>query len=103
MTKSPFLNALLASLFIVVVSLILYSGTVLKFGNNSIMAPIALISLFTFSAAMMGYLFLYQPFVLYFDGKKKLALDLFLQTLLVFGGITTVIFISLFAISIGKH
>lgn len=96
MTKNPLINALLAIVYIVFVSLILYYGTVFKVGNNSFIAPVALISLFTFSAAAMGYLFLYQPFVLYFDGKKKLALDLFLRTLLIFGSITITIFIVLF-------
>ena len=96
MTKIPLVNAILAILYIVLVSLVLYYGTVLKVGNKSLIAPIALISLFTFSAATMGYLFLYQPFVLYFDGKKQLALDLFLRTLLIFGGITAIIFAGLF-------
>ena len=96
MTKIPLINAILAILYIVFVSLILYYGTIFKVGNDSVIAPIAMISLFTFSAATMGYLFLYQPFVLYFDGKKKLALDLFLRTLLIFGGITIIIFAVLF-------
>jgi hypothetical protein len=96
MTKISWLNALLAILYISVVASVLYSGTIFKIGMNSVMAPIALISLFTFSAAMMSYLFLYQPFVLYFEGKKKIALDLFLKTLLIFGGITLIIFVLLF-------
>jgi len=97
MSKVPWINASLAILYITLVALVLYYGTILKIGNNIVLAPVALISLFTFSAATMGYLFLYQPFVLYFDGKKKLALDLFLKTLLIFGGITFVIFILLFS------
>jgi hypothetical protein len=96
MTKNPLINALLATLYIVIVSQVLYYGTVLKVGNNSLFAPVALISLFTFSAASMGYLFLYRPFILYFDGQKKSALDLFLRTLLIFGSITAVIFTLLF-------
>lgn len=96
MTKNPFINALSATLYITFVSLILFYGTIFKVGANSLIAPIALISLFSFSAATMGYLFLYQPFILYFDGKKKLALDLFLKTLLIFGLITITIFILLF-------
>jgi hypothetical protein len=102
MTKSPIINAFLALLYIIAVSLILYTGTIFKVGNNSIFAPIALLSLFTFSTAIMGYLFMYQPFVFYFDGKKKQALDLFLQTLMIFGGITFTIFIFLFLISFTK-
>jgi len=100
MTKNPALNAFLAILYIVIVSLLLFFGTIFKFGNNSIIAPIALISLFTFSAATMGYIFLYQPFVLYFDGKRKPALDLFLRTLLIFGGITLAIIVFLFLSSV---
>jgi hypothetical protein len=97
MTKIPWLNALLSILYISLVAGILYSGTIFKIGANSVMAPIALISLFTFSAAMMGYLFLYQPFGLYFDGEKKIALDLFLKTMLIFGVITLIIFVLLFS------
>jgi len=50
----------------------------------------------------MGYLFLYQPFIFYFDGKKKQALDLFFQTLLIFGGITIAVFIFLFSSAFSK-
>lgn len=70
MTKNPLINALLAILYVIFVSSVLYYGTIVKIGSNSIVAPIAMISLFTFSAATMGYLFLYQPFILYFDNKK---------------------------------
>lgn len=98
MTKNPLINALLAFLYIVIVALVLYYGTIFKVGNNSFIAPVALISLFTFSAAIMGYLFIYQPFILYFDNKKKLALDLFLKTLFIFGGLTVIIFILLFSV-----
>jgi hypothetical protein len=38
----------------------------------------------------MAYLFFYQPFILYFDNKKKEALDLFLKTILIFGVITLI-------------
>ncbi|HEX8923570.1 MAG TPA: hypothetical protein VF828_02450 [Patescibacteria group bacterium] len=97
MTKNPLINALLAALYIVVVAAILFYGTLFKVGNNAFIAPVALISLFSFSAGMMGYLFLYQPFVLYFDGSKKPALDLFLKTLFTFGGLTFLALILLFS------
>jgi hypothetical protein len=57
---------------------------------------IALISLFTLSAAVMGYLFCYQPAQLYFEGKKKDAVRLFLQTVAVFALITVILFGLLF-------
>jgi len=58
---------------------------------DSILAPIAAISLFTLSAAVMGYLFCLQPIQLYLDGKKKQAVSQFLQTVTVFGIITVVL------------
>jgi hypothetical protein len=59
-------------------------------------APIVIISLFTLSAAMMGYLFLFQPLQLYLDGKKKLAVNLFIQTLATFAGLTALFLVLYF-------
>lgn len=92
----PFTNSLLATLYIACISIIFYFGDQLKIGRQPILAPIALISLFTLSAAVMGYLFLFQPFILYFDGQKKLALRFFLHTTLIFGLTTFVLFLTLF-------
>ncbi|OGK11568.1 hypothetical protein A2954_01775 [Candidatus Roizmanbacteria bacterium RIFCSPLOWO2_01_FULL_37_12] len=59
--------------------------------DNTIIEPIEFISLFTLSAAVMGFIFGYQPAQLYFDGKKKLAVNLFLQTIAYFAVITSLI------------
>jgi hypothetical protein len=85
MTKNPFINALAGLLYIVlIVSAAFYSSA---FGgpDQSIFYPIAALSLFVFSAATMGYLFLYQPLQLFLEGEKKKAVDLFLKTLGIFG------------------
>ncbi len=88
MTKNPIYNALAAGAYIFIV------GGVMSWGSQSAprpdpwIAPIAVMALFTLSAAVMGYLFCYQPFVLYMEGKKKQALDLFLKTTGVFGVLT---------------
>lgn len=97
MTKNPLINALLAVLYIVLISWVLFMGTVFKVGSNSIFAPIVMLSLFTFSAAMMGLLFFYRPFILYFDGQKKIAIQLFLQTIIIFAGFTAFFLVLLFA------
>jgi len=97
MTKNPFLNALAASLYITAVSSVMYYGTEFAPKSDNILAPIALISLFTLSAAVMGYLFCYQPLLLLFAKKQKAALDLFLQTLGTFATITIVALILLFS------
>lgn len=93
MTKNPFLNAFAAILYIIFVATFMFYGTKMSGPENSIIVPIAIISLFTLSAAMMGYIFMYTPAQLLLDGKKKEALDLFLKTVTVFGLITFLILI----------
>src|SRR6185437_7326277 len=95
MTKNPFLNALVATLYITAVATIPFFGKTLFGPENSFLIPIAMISLFTLSAAVMGYLFLYQPLLLLLDGRKKQAVKLFLQTVATFAGITILLFILL--------
>lgn len=95
MTKNPFINAFAALGYIVIVASLMFYGTKHMGHSESVLAPIAIISLFTFSAATMGYIFISQPLQLYLDGKKKEAVNLFLKTLMSFG-IITAIALSLF-------
>jgi hypothetical protein len=88
MTKNPVANALAALLYIILVSSVMYFGSNFAEPEDSVLAPIAVLSLFTFSAGVMGYIFLSQPIQLYLDGKKKEAVNLFIKTLAVFGGLT---------------
>lgn len=97
MTKNPILNALAAGFYILAVTLIMTLGTQDLPQEDTIIAPIAMLSLFTLSAAVMGYIFCYQPFILYFDGKKKQALDLFIRTVGFFGVFTLGILLLLFS------
>lgn len=98
MTKKPILNAFAALVYIVVVSAAMFYGTSnIGPAEDSVIAPIAMISLFTLSAAVMGYLFLSQPLQLYLDNKKKEAVEVFMRTVAIFAGFTVVILITLFA------
>jgi len=91
MTKNPVLNALAAASYILVlVSVMTWGSSIASDKPDSFLAPVAMISLFTLSAAVMGYVFCYMPLMLYFDGKKKAAVNLFLQTVGVFAGFTLV-------------
>ena len=96
MTKNPFINALAATAYISIVATIMFNGDRLFGPGKSVIIPIAILSLFTLSAAVMGYIFGFQPIQLFLDGKKKQAVNLFLQTVAVFAGITVLIFILLF-------
>jgi hypothetical protein len=99
MTKNPIINALGSFLYISLIAAFFYLANhfLSSKPDNSFLAPIAMLSLFTLSAAVMGYLFLYQPLQLYFDGKKKAAIDLFLRTVASFAVITLIVLGLLFS------
>lgn len=97
MTKKPVLNALAAAAYILaLVSLMTWGTSIASSKPDSFLAPVGMISLFTLSAAVMGYIFCYTPLMLYFDGKKKQAVQLFLQTVAFFAGFTFVALILAF-------
>jgi hypothetical protein len=97
MTKNPVLNALAAAAYISIIGLVMNWGTKFAPKSPTVLAPIAIISLFTLSAAVMGYLFCFQPIQLYFDRRKKQAVTVFLQTVLVFGCLTFIALALLFS------
>lgn len=84
MTQKPLLNALIALLYISGVVLLLNSAPKVFPEEDGVLIPIAMLSIFVFSAASMAYIFLYQPLRLFLEGEKKQAVDLFLKTLLFF-------------------
>jgi hypothetical protein len=96
MTKNPFLNALAASLYIVGVVSFINFLQILGEEPEKILIPMAMLSLFVLSAAMMAFLFFFQPVQMYLDGEKKQAVNLFLKTLAVFAFITIILFSTLF-------
>ncbi len=86
MSKNPIINALAALLYIGgVASLVFYVPNTFD-QVHSVVVPVAFLSLFVFSAAIMGYIFFYQPLQLYLEGEKKAGVDLFLKTLATFAG-----------------
>ena len=97
MTQNPLYNALLASGYIVLVVTVMTSFVDKADGpERGILVPLTILSLFVLSAAVMSYIFFYQPIMLYMDGKKTEAVNLFLKTLGFFAGITIVLLVVLF-------
>lgn len=80
MKINPAFNALAVVVYILAVVGIIYSLQSPNTPDKGILAPIFLLSLFTLSAAVMAFLFFYQPFKLYFDNHKKEALVYFMKT-----------------------
>jgi hypothetical protein len=96
MTKQPLLNALVAYGYVALVVMIMQLVASKIDQTNSILGPIAFLSLFTLSAAVMGYLFFMEPMSLYMNNKKPEALKLFLQTVGSFAVLTIITFMILF-------
>jgi hypothetical protein len=94
MKMNPFLNAVAAGAYILLVVGIIYA---LQSPNtpDSILAPIFLLSLFTLSAAVMAFLFFFQPLRLYVDGNHKEALAYFAKTLGSFAAMVLISFSAL--------
>lgn len=98
MSKNPFYNALAAIIYILTIVLAINSISDLETNEYplSLVTPVLFLSLFTLSAAVMGYLFCYQPLRLYLDGKKEEAVRLFLKTVAIFAIIPLTIFLLYF-------
>ncbi len=98
MTKNPYLNALFAGAYIVmIVLLITYGPAFVREKPDTIFAPMAMLSLLVLSVAFMGYVFFFQPVVMYMEGQKREAVEFFTKTIGSFALITTAIVLLAFA------
>lgn len=98
MSRNPIINALSASTYIVLgVTIMTFISQTLKNKPDTFFAPVAFLSLLTLSVAVMAFLFFYQPLLLFIEGKKKVAVDLFIKTVGIFAVFTVVALILLFS------
>lgn len=97
--KTPLFHALAAAAYIGLISLFFFYGSSLFGPDDNALMPMAMLSLFVLSAAIMGYLFLYRPILTYLEGDKAAALSFFFKTTGLFAGITLVFFALAFLIS----
>jgi len=96
MTKNPIINALSASAYIVLIASVMnFISQTHRNKPDTFFAPVVVLSLLTLSAAMMAFLFFYQPLQLFIEGKKKQALNLSVQTIGVFAVFTVAVLILL--------
>jgi len=98
MSKNPIVNALSASVYIIlVVSVMTFVTQPLRNKPDTFFAPITVLFVLTLSVAVMAFLFFYQPLLLFIDDKKKEAVNLFIKTVGIFAAITAVVLILLFS------
>lgn len=100
MTKNPFYNALAAIAYIVIVVLGINSMSRVAPEDNILM-PMAALSLLVLSVCVMGYVFFFEPFRMYFDGERREALFLFGKTVAIFSVCSLAIFLASIAVSRG--
>ncbi|TSC63287.1 MAG: Uncharacterized protein Athens041674_215 [Parcubacteria group bacterium Athens0416_74] len=100
MTTNPYINAALASAYIVLVVFgITTLGELVGSGaEDTVMAPITMLSLLVLSVAFMAFTFFYRPVVLLLDGKRSEAVSFFVRTLAAFVLITAVVVATGFAV-----
>jgi|SRR3989344_2905993 len=73
--KKPFLHALAAALYIVVIVFVVQGVTsILRIEEGTLLIPMTMLSLFVLSAAIMGYLFLSEPLYLLAENRKQEAI-----------------------------
>ena len=99
MSRNPYINALAATAYIVfVVLLITYGPAYVRDKPDTVLAPMAMLSLLVFSVALMSYLFFLQPVQMFLEGQKVEAVELFTKTLAAFAVITGIVLIVAFAV-----
>jgi len=92
MTKNPYLNALCAAAYIVFVVLVITYGPIfVRQKPDTILAPMAVLSLLVLSVVFMGYVFFFQPVLMYLDGQKRESVEFFTKTLGTFALITAIV------------
>ena len=97
MTKKPLINALGASVYIIlVVTVMNFVTQPLKNKPDTFFAPITVLFVLTLSVTVMAYMFFYQPLQFFIKKKKKEAVDLFVKTVGIFAVFTVVVLILLF-------
>ncbi len=95
--KKPFLYALAAAIYIVVIVLVINTVTRIL-PQQTIIIPITMLGLFVLSAAIMGFLFLSEPLRLFMENRKQEAVAFFIKIVGVFACFVAVFAIVLFLI-----
>ncbi len=92
MKWNPFVNAGLAVAYIGLVSVFLrFVESIRHDTPDTWIDGVGFMSLFVFSAAVMAFLFFYQPVSLLVENKRKESVSYFLQTIGIFGIVTAIV------------
>jgi hypothetical protein len=94
MKWNPVINAAAAAAYIGAIALFThFIGSHRHDTPDTLLDGMGFISLFVFSAAVMAFLFFYQPVLRLVENKRAEAISYFLKTLGAFGVITLVVLV----------
>lgn len=96
MTKNPFYNAVLAIAYIALLVSGVFYGSQYFDGviKETIFLPMGFLAVFVLSAALMAYLFFYQPIIMILDGHREEGVTLFLKTVGAFAVATVLVILT---------
>lgn len=96
MTTNPYYNALFAIAYIALLVTGVFYGSNLLEGaiEETIFLPMGFLATLVLSAALMAYLFFYQPVIMFLDGRRIEALTFFFRTVGTFAVATAVVIIT---------
>jgi len=80
MKKLGFLQALGVALYCSLIGIIFWQAPQIFPKINNYFGPVMFLLLFSVSALVCGLIVFYKPYRLFFDGKKKEAVDVVIQT-----------------------
>lgn len=95
MTRNPLINAGAAAVYIGAV--VLFISSLSRFEEpETLLVPLAMISLLVLSVLVMSYCFFFSPIQMYLDGQKKEAVSLFTKSVAAFASIVAMFLGTLF-------
>src|SRR3990167_1052540 len=97
MNKNPFINAVLAGAYIVLIVSVIKLFSTLGGPEESIFIPMTMISLLVLSVALMGFLFFYEPLRLLMNNQMEAAASFFVKKLGAFAVIVVIFVVLLFS------
>jgi hypothetical protein len=93
MNKRTFLHAVAAEGYIFLIASAMNFFSKHTQQQDIFLTPVVVLTLFTLSAAVMGYLFAFKPIQLYLDGKKAEGVRFFFHTVGFFALITAIVLV----------
>lgn len=99
MPRNPFIHALSAASYIVLIVFLISSLAEPDTPDSSVLIPMTMLSLLVLSVTVMSYLFFYEPVRLYVEGQKEQSVVFFGKTVGYFACFACLLLVALLTVS----